>query len=403
MHTYRELFGIREFRVLFGLRAVVITGVVVSSLAIGTVIYRVTGSPLLTSLALFGGPLVQLLTSHFLLAGSDLLRPRTAMVISATTAGGTDLLQLLPGLTWPIRFVILAAGYVVLAATSGTVVALLSDIVPREAFVLARSTLNITVGGMQIVGNGVGAILLIWLSGRDLFWISGTVTLAGALAARIGLRDHPPRASGKVVARTRAVNRMLLGSAAVRPIYLMIWIPNGLVVGCEALYIPYAGGHAGYLFAATATGMLAGDVVIGRFLPEDRRDRLIVPLRILLALPFIAFAWQPVLGVAAALGMVGAFGYPASLPLQERLVSHTAADSRGQVFGLAGTGLMVGQALGAAIAGGVADLLGAGSTAAGRTMTVMAVLSLLATALIVPGLRRTTPTPGRSVEPDVAD
>lgn len=391
MRTYRELFGIREFRVLFGMRAIVMLGLVVSNLAIGTVIYATTGSPLLTALALFGGPLVQLLTSHFLLAGSDLMRPRTAMVMAATAAGATDLLQLLPGLAPWGRFVILASGYVVLAATSGTVIALLSDIVPREAFVLARSTLNITVGGMQVIGNGIGAVLLVWLTGRDLFWLSGTATLLGALAAWRGLGDHPPRAEGAVVARTREVNRRLLSSARVRPIYLMMWIPNGLVVGCEALYIPYAGSHGGVLYATTAAGMLAGDIVIGRFVPDVVRDRLIVPLRILLAAPFLVFALHPPLVVAAVLGTVAAFGYPASLPLQERLVGETTTDTRGQTFALAGTGTMIGQSLGALVAGAVADRWGGTATAAAHTMTVMALLSLATTAAIVPGLRRSAP------------
>jgi MFS family permease len=387
--TYRALFAIREFRVLFGIRMVVMVGLVVSNLAIGTVIYATTGSPLLTALALFGGPLVQLLTSTFLLAGSDLMRPRTAMVVTAAAAGVTDLLQLTPGLAWWGRFLILASGYVVLAATSGTVVALLGDIVPRESFVLARATLNITVGGMQIVGNGLGALLLVWLTGRDLFWLSGTVTLLGALATWRGLADHPPRATGNVVVRTRTVNRLLLSSRTVRPIYLMMWVPNGLVVGCEALYIPYAGEHAGVLFGTTAAGMLAGDVVIGRFVPESHRDRLILPLRLLLAVPFLVFVLDPPLAVAAVLGLVAAFGYPAALPLQERLVDHTPKDSRGQVFGLGGTGLMVGQAVGATVAGLVADAFGHGE--AGRAMATMAGLSLLTTCALLPGLRRSAP------------
>jgi MFS family permease len=394
VQTYRALFGIREFRVLFSVRVVVMIGLVISNLAIGTVIFASTGSPLLTALALFGGPLVQLVTSSFLLAGSDLMRPRTAMVVSAVAAGATDLLQLIPGLPWGARFGILALGYVVLAATSGTVIALLSDIVPRESFVLARATLNITVGGMQILGNGVGALLLLVLAGRDLFWFSGIITILGALAARTGLRDHPPRATGSVVARTREVNRRLLSSSLVRPIYLMMWIPNGLVVGCEALYIPYAGHHAGYVFGATSAGMLAGDIVIGRFVPERRRDRLIVPLRVLLAVPFLVFAFHPPLVVAALLGLVAGFGYPAALPLQERLVSHTDEGSRGQVFGLSGTGMMVGQALGATIAGVVADVLGEGSTSVGRAMAIMAVLSLVATSAISPALRRSRPSLG---------
>ncbi len=388
MQTYRAIFGIREFRVLFGVRTVTMLGLMVSSLAIGTVIFDQTGSPLLTAAALFGGPLVQLLTSHFLLAGADLMRPRTAMVLTAAAAGATDLLQLLPGLSWWARFLILAVGYVVFAATSGTVIALLSEIVPRKSFVLARATLNVTVGGSQILGYAIGAILLNWLQPTGLFWISGGLTLLSAALIRLRIGDHPARASGNVVVRTRAVNRQLLSSPVIRPVLLMMWIPNGLIVGCEAMYIPYAGGKGGYLLAATAAGMLAGDVVIGRFVPETVRDRLILPLRVLLAVPFLFFAFRPALGPACALAAVAAFGYPAALPLQERLVDNTEPDVIGQVFGLAGTGTMIGQSAGAMIAGVIADVLGDGSRSAATTMTLMAILSLLTTALLIGGLRR---------------
>lgn len=388
MRTYGEIFGIREFRVLFLARSFFMAGVVIGGLALGTLMYAATGSPVLTALAMFGGPLVQLVSSHFLLATADLVRPRSAMVWVGLTAGATDLLQTVPGMAWGWRFALLAVGYVLAAATSGTVIGLLSDIVPSDAFVLGRSTLNITVGGMQVLGNALGAVLLVALTTTDLFFLSGAVCIAGAAIARLGLGDHPPRATGKVVERTRAVNRDLLGSRIIRPIYLMLWIPNGLVVGCEAVFIPFAGQRAGWLFGAGAAGMLCGDIVIGRFVHDPLRDRLTIPLRLLLAVPFLAFWLHPALWLACVLALVASFGYSASLPIQERLVGHTDHHARGQVFGLAGTGLMLGQAVGAVIAGGIAQRLGAGSDAAARTMLVMAVLSIIATLTITPGFTR---------------
>ncbi|MFU8854745.1 hypothetical protein ACNAW0_27810 [Micromonospora sp. SL1-18] len=77
-----------------------------------------------------------------------------------------------------------------------------------------------------------------------------------------------------------------------------LWVPNGLVVGCEALFIPYAGEWVGFLFAAGALGMLAGDVVVGRFLTPAQRAWSIRPLRLLLALPYLAFALHPALPLA---------------------------------------------------------------------------------------------------------
>ncbi len=391
MRTYRELFAIREYTVLFVARSFVMLGVVVGNLALGTIVFQTTRSPLLTGIALFGGPLVQLATSHFLLATADLIRPRTAMVLVGLTSAGTDLLQLVPGLAWGWRLALVAVGYLVVSATSGTVMALVGDIVPADGFVLARSTMSVLVGGMQVIGNGIGGLLLLWFATTHLFLISASLTLVAVLVARFGLADHAPRASGKVVGRTQAVNRELLGSRVVRPLYLTMWVPNGLIVGCEALFIPYAGRHGGYLFAAAAAGMLAGDLSMGRFVPERVRDRLIRPLRYALAVPYLVMILAPGNLVAGLVALVASVGYCAHLPLQERLIRHTAADQRGQVFGLYSTGLMVGQAVGAIVAGALAGWLGHGREGVGQTMAILAVASCLVTLALSRGLSRSAP------------
>jgi MFS family permease len=391
VRTYRELFAIREYSVLFVARSFVMLGVVVGNLALGTIVFQTTGSPLLTGIALFGGPLVQLVTSHFLLATADLIRPRTAMILVGLTSSVTDLFQLIPGLAWGWRFALVAVGYLVVSATSGTVMALVSDIVPADGFVLARSTMSVLVGGMQVIGNGIGGLLLLWFATTHLFVISASMTFLAVLIARFGLADHPPRAEGKIVGRTQTVNRILFGSRIVRPLYLTMWVPNGLIVGCEALFIPYAGRHGGYLFAAAAAGMLVGDLSMGRFVPDRVRDRLIRPLRYTLAIPYLAMILIPGNVVAALIALVASVGYCAHLPLQERLIRHTALDQRGQVFGLYSTGLMIGQAVGAIVAGALAGWLGHGREGVGQTMAILAVASCLVTLALAKGLSRSAP------------
>ena len=59
MRTYRELFGIGEFRVLFTTTSLNVGAGSVGSLALGTLVYAETGSPLLSAFVMFGGPLVR--------------------------------------------------------------------------------------------------------------------------------------------------------------------------------------------------------------------------------------------------------------------------------------------------------------------------------------------------------
>jgi predicted MFS family arabinose efflux permease len=390
--TYRQLFAIREFRVLFLVQCINIGSYAVASLALGTITFAATGSPVLTALAMFGAPLMRIVGQTLFGSGSDLVRPRTALVLVVGTTLVTDLLQALPGLAWGWRFALLAVGPLITSALGGSMMALVSDILPPDGFILGRATMNIAVGGMQIVGYGVGGLLLISFTTTQLFLGAAAALFVAVLLLRLGLSDHPPRNAGaSLVRRTREVNRALLGSRVIRPLYLTMWVPNGLIVGCEALFVPFAGERAGYLFAVTAAGMLLGDVVVGRFLAVTVRDRLIGPLRLLLAVPYLAFFLVPSLPYAASLAFVASVGYSASLPLQERLVSHTDGQARGQVFGLQGTGLMVGQALGALLGGAVAAALGVGPTAAAHAMGSMAVASVVVSIALTPGLRRSRP------------
>lgn len=397
MRTYRELFGVAEFRTLFVAQCLTMASAAVSGLALGTTTYAATGSPVLTALSLFGGPLVRLAASWFLGAWSDLLRPRTALLLVASVMAATDAVQAVPGLSWGARFVLLALPWVAMSATGGSMLALVSDILPEGAFVFGRATMNVAVGGMQIVGYALGGALLLAVQPWALFAIAAVASAALVPLVRFGVGDHAPRAVDRApVRRSTRGNRALLASPVIRPVLLSLWVPNGLVVGCEALFVPLAGRDAGYLYAVTAAGMLLGDVVVGRYVPPELRERLVQPLRVLLALPYLAFLAHPPLAVAAMLGFVASIGYAASLPLQERLVTRTDPAMRGQVLGLFGTGLTGMQGVGALVAGLLAGAFGIGAPAAADAMGVLAVASLGVTAVLTPGLARSRP--GRAEE-----
>jgi hypothetical protein len=102
------------------------------------------------------------------------------------------------------------------------------------------------------------------------------------------------------LAQTWRSNRLLWSSVPRRYVFLALWIPNGLIVGCEALFVSYSPRHAGLMFAFTALGMLAGDTLVGRFIPAAWRLRLAPWLRLLLAVPYLVFALHPPFGVAVA-------------------------------------------------------------------------------------------------------
>ncbi len=392
MRTYRELFAVAEFRAIFAAQCLAMAAAAAGSLALGTVTYAATGNAALTALSMFGGPLIRLAASWFTSSAADLLRPRQAMMAVAVVTCAADLLQAVPGMPWGARFAFLALPWAAMAATSGSMLALVSDILPRDSYVFGRATVNLAVGGMQVAGYGLGGLLLVALTTSGLFLAAAAAAAAAVLVVYRGVGDHPPRVAGRsMVRRSREVNRALLGSPLLRPVFLAGCLPNGRVVGCESLFVPFGGHQAGYLLSVTAAGMLAGDILVGRVLPAAARTWLVEPLRFLLAAPYVLFLLRPALPAALALGFLASVGYAAALPLQERLLAHTAAGVRGQVLGLYSNAMMAMQGVAAVLAGLLAQRLGAGPSGASTAIGILGCASLAVTVALIPGLRRTRP------------
>ncbi|OKI69652.1 MFS transporter [Micromonospora sp. CB01531] len=396
MRTYSDLFAVREFRNLFVANCAGLAAHTTSALALGSLTYAATDSALLTALSVFGAPLAGVLGSLTLLSAADSLPPRRALTLAALIATAGAAFQAVPTLPLWARFAIIFGTAYAGSITGGARWAMISDMLPPGAYVLGRSTMNTSVGVMQIAGFGAGGVLLVWLSPYQVFLIAAALRAVATALGWFGLAERPARASERAsTARTLRINRELWADPRRRSLYLNLWVPNGLVVGCEALFIPYAGERAGFLFAAGALGMLAGDVVVGRFLTPAQRDWAVRPLRLLLALPYLAFVLHPALPLAMLVALVASAGFAASLPLQERLIAHSPEQMRGQVLGLHQNGMLAGQAVFAALAGVIADRL-----PAAWAVAAMAGLSLVATVALTRGLRQTEAASG--AEPEAA-
>ncbi len=385
MQTYTELLAVREFRALFLGSCATVAGMTMSGLALATLVHERTGSALLTAISLFGAAFASVAGSMTLMSAADGLPPRRGLSLLAGLSALASCLQAVPGLDVGWRIAItLGVGYL-FSIGGGLRWGLLSDILPADSYVLGRSLMNASVGAMQIAGFGAGGLMLQWLTPTQIFATSAGLAITAALVLRFGLRERPARSEHRPgLRRTWAVNRRLLADPRGRVLYLALWVPNGLVVGAEALFVPYAGDAAGFLYVAGAAGMLAADVGIGRFVPARWRRRLVNPLRVLLAVPYLLFVFRPGMPLAPALVLVASVGFGASLLLQERLIAVTAPDVRGQVLGLHSAGQATMQGVAAVLASLLGEVLPI-STA----MTTMAVLSLCVSALLTRGLRST--------------
>ncbi|MGY3064403.1 putative MFS family arabinose efflux permease [Streptomyces sp. TE3672] len=384
MRTYRELFRTPQFGPLFATSAVQVAASTTSGLALGTLVYAATDSPLLAALSMFGSSLAQVIGATVLMSAADRLPPRAAMTGMALAFGLATAVLAVPGLPLPVVFAIILAEGAVAAVGGGVRYGLLNEVLPKDGYLLGRSVLNMCSGLMQIGGFALGGLLVATLSARGTLLVAAALYLAGAVVARFGLARRPPRSAGRPsAAETWRINAVLWSSGPRRRVYLALWVPNGLIVGCESLFVPYAPEHAGLLFAFAALGMLVGDTVAGRFVARHRRGRLATPLQLLLAAPYLLFVARPALPAALALAALASVGFAASLLFQERLMALVPDEFTGQALGLHSSGMLTMQGVAAALAGTVAQW-----TSPATAMTVMAAASIAVTLALTAAGRR---------------
>ncbi|MEV4582129.1 MFS transporter [Nonomuraea jabiensis] len=366
--TFGEVFAVKEFRVLFGSFALLVGGDSIKMLALSVLVYARTGSAGLSAAAYMAGWLPFIVGGLFLLSLADRLPPRALMVTGEVVRAVTCLLLAYAGLpVWAMLALVLVTGLftpVFFAARA----AMLPDVLPGDAFVLGRSVLNVASASAQIAGLAAGGAFLAVAGPSGALATTAGLAAVAAVVLRAGLPYRSARGTARAgaVRQTLRVNRRLLADGHVRGLLLAGWLPCVCVAGAEAMVVPYLGGQgqAGVVLAAAAGGMAAGEFAVGRFAAPGLRERLSFPLAVLLAVPWVGFALGPGMAWAAVLAAVATAGLSYQLGLQRRFVESVPEEVRGQAFGLQSSGLMTGQAAGAALVGALGELITPGAAIA---------------------------------------
>ncbi|MFF5422519.1 MFS transporter, partial [Streptomyces misionensis] len=158
MRTYRELFRTPQFKPLFAAGAAHVAGSTTSGLALGSLVYATTESPLLAALSMFGPSLAQAVGATVLMSAADRLPPRAAMTGMALAFGTATALLAVPGLPLPAVFAIILVKGMIAAVGGGVRYGLLNEVLPKDGYLLGRSVLNMSAGLMQIGGYALGGL-----------------------------------------------------------------------------------------------------------------------------------------------------------------------------------------------------------------------------------------------------
>ncbi|MEU3534396.1 MFS transporter [Streptomyces murinus] len=378
--TYREVLAEPRFRLLFTTRTVAITADSLRITTFSVLVFTATGSALFSALAFGISFLPQLFGSLLFGSLADRLPPRALIACGYALECAAAVLLALVRMPIAASLGIVALIALATPVFSGASSRLVARWLEGDAYVLGRSLNNMASSGAQLFGLALGGAAVAVLGAHRALAVSAALYLGCALAVRLRLPRLEPGGSdgtsgsargdgGAVRASLRGAGLLLRGRT-VRRLMLAQWLPSAFVAGAEGLIVAYAGGRhfaPGWyaaLMGCLPVGMLIGDLLVGRLLRPSVRERLVVPLVVLMGLPLIGFAAEPGVGVSCALLLLTGSGFAYGLGLQRPFLDALPRDGQGQAFGLLGSGNMTLQGVGPACFGSVAEGIGTGGAIA---------------------------------------
>lgn len=395
---HRRPAGGVEAAALVAARTVSVLGDQLARVALSATVLSRTGSPLLAALV-FAATFVPAVLGTLLLSGVGDRRPRrTVLVAGDLLRAGLVLLMTLPGL--PLGGLVLLVVLVTLvdgpwaAARS----ALLRDAAPSDAQYQRVTALDETCTQTGQVLGYVAAGALVLLLGRSgsLLVNAGTFVVSALLLSTLVRHRPPPDAQEGRASLRRTLDdarvgwRAATGPASRAPV-LLTWTLVTCAVAPEGLAVVWAQQlgagpvGAGLLLAANPVGGVLGLLVLTR-VGVARARRAVPALVGLSLLPLLLCAAGPSLPAVLLLVTLSGAGLTVTTVARVAFAASVPGQARARAFGVAGTGMVVGQGLGIAAAGALAEV-----TDAGTAVALLAALGLLA---VLPALRLRADTPG---------
>jgi predicted MFS family arabinose efflux permease len=358
----------RDFRVLWTADMISLLGDWAGRLALTVLVHQRTGSPAWTaavtavSLAGFVG-FGQVLATF----GDRFGRISVMLTADLARAGlfAAMLLDLPVGALLVLAFLAGIATPPFEAARS----AALPDIVPEHRYGDALALAGISVQASIVVGTAAGGLLLVAIGARGALAINACTFLVSALLI-LRLRgtpaDSPSHADATVRGSLKGAAANLFGDRMVRRALAIIAVTGAFGTVDEALVVPHAAhlglpeGYYGLLAASVPIGTLIGTAFIARSTDHHTLLRSAGICTIVTAAAAAPLFWFEVGGAGTFLAFVISGGmFAVSIPTNVVIGTRLHRGTRASAMGIAVGILMGSQALGAAVGGVAASIVGA--------------------------------------------
>ena len=357
---YRDVLGVAEFRAIFAADIVSLLGTVVAAVALTVLVYQQTRSPALAASVMALSFLPYLIGGALLGAAADRLPARRVLVACDLASAALVGCMVIPGMPLPALLALLFSTGLISPLYQGVRSAVLPQVLPPgPRYVLGRALMRMMAQSAQLVGYGVGGLLLAVMSPRGALAADALSFAASGLVLRFGIsaRAAPATRGGSMARDSLAGLREVLAHPQTRRILLFSWLVAACVVAPEALAAPYAthigqpARAVGFLLAGIPLGTVAADIIAARLLPSRAQRRIIVPAALLSFAPMAAFAASPGLALAVGLLAVAGLGNAWTTGMDGLLIDTAPLALRNRALALAGAGMMFTQGAGFALWG----------------------------------------------------
>ena len=399
--SYRSVFAVPEFRVLWSSYVLSALGDRLALVAMTLLVYARTKSPFLAAVTFASGFVPYLLGGLFLSGLADRLPRRTVMV--ACDAARTLLVaaMLVPGLSLGVLIALLYMVTVIQPPFDAARSAIVRDLMDADRYPLAMAVLQSTSRTVYVGGAALGGLVVALFGARPALAADALTFVASGLLILLGTRARPAAASAGAsggespLAQLAGGIRLVFGDPALRALVGLAWLAAFYEVP-EGLAAPYAaslkGGAvaAGLVIAFSQLGAAVATPVFTKKIGPLTRLRWMGPMAVLscgiLVVTIIRPDLEISMGIFALSNTFAMYQISANTAFVERIPN----ERRAQAFGIANAGLIVGQGVAFAIAGAAAEVV--------PPSTVVALSGGLG-ALIACGLalrwRRMSPAVGR--------
>jgi MFS family permease len=372
--SYRSVFAVAEFRVLWLSYVLSAGGDRLALVAMTLLVYARTKSPFLAAVTFASGFVPYLIGGLFLSGLADRLPRRTVMVACDAARALLVGAMLVPRLSLGVLIALLYLVTVLQPPFDAARSAIVRDMMDAPRYPLAMAVLQSTSRTVMVAGAALGGLLVALFGARPALAADGFTFVASGLLILFGVRARaaaaPAGGAGgeSPLAQLAGGVRLVFGDPALRTLIGLAWLAA---------------------FFSQLGAAVASPIFIKKIGPLTRL-KWMGPMTVLTCGILAVTILRPNLEISMAIFALSNTFAMYQIAANTAFVERIPNERRAQAFGLANAGLIVGQGVAFAIAGAAAEVV--------PPSTVVALSGGLG-ALIACGLalrwRRMSPAVGR--------